>query len=134
VDTKGRFNLPSPFRRAGPSHATERYVVTDGPDGTLNILPYIEFLRAFERVRQRRPGRELRDELRRLSHNSRVVEPDAQGRVAVPSEFLERIGVSRRILVVGMGRYLELWDPDRFAAHEASLGAADQEFLDELFA
>jgi MraZ protein len=134
VDAKGRFNLPFPFRRGGPGHADERYVVAEGPDGTLNILPYNEFVDAFNRVRQRRPGRGLRDELRRLSHNSRVLEPDAQGRIAVPLDFLARIGVTKRILVIGMGNYLELWEPDRWREHAASLGDPDQELLDEFFA
>jgi MraZ protein len=134
VDEKGRFNLPFPFRRGGPGHAEERYVVAEGPDGTLNILTYPEFVAAFNRVRQRRPGRSLRDELRRMSHNSRVLEPDAQGRVAVPLDFLARIGVTKRILVMGMGNYLELWEPERWHEHASALGEPDQEMLDEFFA
>jgi MraZ protein len=133
VDVKGRFHLPSPFRHAGPPRAPERYVVSFGPDETLNLLPHDEFIAAFNRARRRRPGRGLRDELRRISHNSHVMEPDAQGRIAVPAEFLSRIGVEKRVLVVGMGSYLELWDPQRFAEHEASLAEPDLDLLDEFF-
>jgi len=133
VDAKGRFNLPFRFRRSGAAHGDERYVVSEGPDGTLNLLPYDEFVAAFNRMRQRKPGPDLRSELRRLSNNSRVVEPDAQGRVAVDPQLLERIGVGKRVRVVGMGNYMELWDPDRFAAAQAELDAPDPGFLDEFY-
>jgi MraZ protein len=134
VDAKGRFNLPYPFRRSFQGQADERYVVTEGPDDTLALLPHGEFVAAFNRLRERQPGSALRDELRRLSHNSRIVEPDAQGRVAVPTEFLARIGVSKRVLVLGVGNRLELWEPDRWAAHSAGLGEPDRELMDEFFA
>ncbi len=133
VDAKGRFNLPFQFRRTGAAQGTERYMVTGGPDGTLNLLPFSEWMAAFNRMRQREPNRSLRDELRRMSVNSRVVEPDAQGRIAVSPEILSRAGIGKKVLVMGMGNYLELWDPDRFAAYETGLGDADTDFLNEFF-
>lgn len=133
VDTKGRFNLPFRFRRSGPTQADERYVVSDGPDGTLNLLPYVEFVAAFNRARGRKPGQGQRAELRRISHNSRVVEPDSQGRIAIAPDILAPYGIDRRVLVVGMGNYMELWDPDRFAAQQENLAPPDSAFMDEFY-
>lgn len=133
VDVKGRLNLPMSFRREVIGRTEERYVVTEGPDGTLNVLPYSEYIAAFNRIRRRRGDRALRDEVRRLSHNSRVMEPDAQGRIAVPTDFLARIGVDKRVLVIGMGNYIELWNPERWSEHEASLDPPDQDLLSEFF-
>ncbi len=133
VDKKGRFNLPFRFRRSGATHAEEKYVVSDGPDGTLNLLPYGEFVQAFNRMRGRRPGAELRRELRRLSHSSRVLSPDAQGRVAVSPDFLARIHVDKKVLVVGMGNYMELWKPERFTATQETDETADTGFMDEFY-
>ena len=133
VDGKGRFNLPFRFRNAGGLGAAESYIVAEGPDGTLTLLPYTEWLRAFQKMRQQRPGKTLRAELRRLSHHSRVVEPDAQGRVMVAPEFLARVGVEKKVLVLGVGHYLELWDPERFAEYQATQPEADEEFMDAFF-
>ena len=133
VDAKGRFNLPFRFRRSGSVHADERYVVSDGPDGTLNLLPYVEFVAAFNRARRRKPGQGQRTELRRISHNSRVVEPDAQGRIAIAPDFLAPYGITGKVLVIGMGNYMELWDPEQFAAQQASLAPPDSAFMDEFY-
>ncbi len=133
VDGKGRFNLPFQFRRSGGVQENERYVVADGPDGTLNLLPYSEWIIAFNRMRQRDPNRSLRDELRRMSHNSRLVEPDAQGRIAVSPDILKKTGIVKKVLVMGMGNYLEMWDPERFEQYQAGLGDADTEFLNDFY-
>jgi MraZ protein len=133
VDAKGRFNLPFRFRRSGPAHADERYVVSDGPDGTLNLLPYGEFVAAFNRARGLKRGQGQRAELRRISHNSRVVEPDSQGRIAIAPDVLAPYGIGRKVLVVGMGNYMELWDPDSFTAQHEGLAPPDSAFMDEFY-
>ncbi len=97
VDKKGRFNLPFRFRNSGGSDSAERYVVTDGPDGTLTLLPYGEWLKAFQKVRSAGSGKSLRTELRRLSFNSRLVEPDAQGRIMVSPELLTQVGNEEKV-------------------------------------
>ena len=58
VDKKGRFNLPFRFRRDG-AVGDEKYVVSNGPDGTLTLLPYQEWLHAFTRLRQQKSDRRL---------------------------------------------------------------------------
>ncbi len=133
VDQKGRFNLPFRFRRTGLDPADEKYVVADGPDNTLCLMPHLEWMRAFQRIRKRKLNRELRHGLRRQSHNSEVLEPDSQGRILVSPETLARCGISGKVLVLGMGHYLELWDPDRHADYHASVTEPDPDFMDEFY-
>ena len=111
VDAKGRFNLPFKFLRGGNGPDEDRFVVSKGADGSLSLLPHSVLLANFNRLRQTEPGPKLRAYLRRMSTNSLIVEPDAQGRVAVSRETLLEYGIDKRIAIVGMGSYMELWDP-----------------------
>jgi len=129
VDTKGRFNLPCQFRVSGE----DKYVVSRGADGTLTLVPYSVWLENFNRLRQGKPGPELRRNLRRMSLASKVVEPDQQGRVAVPRETLDGSGIERKIAIVGMGSYMELWDPQQLEQTDSGAEEFDAGFMDEFY-
>lgn len=133
VTKKGRFNLPFRFRQTGVDPFQERWVVADGPDGTLCLMPHVEWVRAFQHIRNRKFNRTLRDELRRQSHNSEVLTPDSQGRLVVNPETLARYQITDQVLVLGMGHYLELWNPKRHAEHQAGLPPPDPDFMDEFW-
>lgn len=64
-------------------------------------------------------------ELRRYLHAGAFEQEslDRQGRIAIPGELREHGGLNGRVRVIGVGEYLEVWDPsrldDRFnAIHE----------------
>ncbi len=131
VDVKGRFNLPFRFRRGGGPAEDEKYVVMRGQDGNLALFPREEWVKAFNRIKRQNSSRDWRAQLRRISADSSELAPDAQGRVTVPQEFLKEAGVAKRVLAVGMGHYMELWDPEVFAAKQRELPGPDQDFMDE---
>lgn len=132
VDKKGRFNLPFRFRQGGPE-ADEKYVVTGGADGSLALLPYSVWIANFDRMRQGTPGPELRQNLRRMSRSSTIVEPDSQGRIAINPEILGRVGIEGKVTVVGMASYMELWDPATLEKIEAAGDEPDAGFMDEFY-
>ncbi len=111
----------------------EKYVVTGGADGSLALQPYSEWIANFNRMRQGKPGPELRRNLRRMSRGSTIVEPDSQGRIAVNPEILGRVGITGKVTVVGMVSYMELWDPTTLEKVEASGEDPDAGFLDEFY-
>ena len=121
------------FRQGGSGPAEEKYVVSSGADGSMALLPYSVWIANFNRMRQGEPGPELRRDLRRMSRSSTVVEPDSQGRVAIPPEILARVGITGKVTVVGMVSYMELWDPETLEKME--VGAEDPQagFMDEFY-
>lgn len=132
VDAKGRFNLPFKFLRGGSGPEEEKFVISKGADGSLSLLPHSVWLANFNRLRQGEPGPQLRAYLRRMSTSSTVVEPDSQGRVAVSRDILAEFGIDKKIAIVGMGNYMELWDPETLETVNAQ-GEGDGAFNDEFF-
>ena len=133
VDVKGRFALPFRFRQGGSVPVEEKYVVSQGADDSLSLLPYAVWIVNFNRMRQGEAGPELRANMRKMSLASTVVEPDNQGRVAVSVETLAAYGISKKITVVGMGNYMELWDPDSLARLNSGSDEVDSGFMDEFY-
>jgi DNA-binding transcriptional regulator/RsmH inhibitor MraZ len=66
-----------------------------------------------------------------MSRSAIEVKPDSQGRVAVTPEVLQKFGIDRKITVVGMGSYMELWDPG--ALEKLDTDAVDSGFMDEFY-
>jgi MraZ protein len=51
------------------------------------------------------------------------VELDRQGRILVPQPLRQQCGLDERAVIVGCGDYIELWDPERWNAELARVGA-----------
>ena len=47
---------------------------------------------------------------------AQLVEPDAQGRVRISQPLMREAGLSRDVMLVGMGNKFEIWDQQRFDA------------------
>jgi len=133
VDAKGRFNLPFRFRRGGGTVEDEAYVVSPGTDGSLAVFPKEEWDQTFHRMRSRSSAPEWRANVRKFSAQSFTLAPDSQGRVSVPLALLKRAGIGRRVMVVGMGQNMELWDPERFESDQEDRAEVDPEFMNEFF-
>ena len=46
--------------------------------------------------------------------NSENCEMDSQSRVLLPTRFIEKAGITRDIVIIGVGQRAEIWAKDRF--------------------
>lgn len=131
VDAKGRFALPFRFRQGGSGPADETYMVSKGADGSLSLQPYAAWEANLNRMRQAQPSAKLRANIRRMSLSAIEVKPDSQGRIGISPETLAGFGIGKKVTVVGMGSYMELWDPDALAKLEG--GDVSEDFMNEFY-
>lgn len=57
--------------------------------------------------------------------NAMEVEMDSSSRVLVSPELRTAAGLSRDVMLLGMGSHFELWDAARYAEHEAKVMQSD---------
>jgi MraZ protein len=115
LDSKGRLTIPSRFRE----ELTGGIVVTRGLDRCLAIYP----MEIWEEIAQKvnalpitsPQGRALR---RIFFADALDVELDRQGRILVPERLREYAGLttSSEAVVVGLNRFMELWEPEAWQA------------------
>ena len=129
LDEKGRMSVPTRFRAALLEQCGGRLTFTRHPDGCALLYP-------------RELWTKKRSELMALPYAARGfqrivmgsaidVEMDGNGRILVPSEIREACGLSKEIVLVGLGSHFELWDAKRLAESEK---AAQKENLSEIAA
>lgn len=115
IDPKGRVTIPAAYREAlgdgftiglnNEFNAIALYPVEKWqdmsarldriPDSDVRGMAYVRLIKAFSFTNQ---------------------SLDGQGRVLLPAALRQKAGMDKAIRFVGVGRYLEIWDEERFAA------------------
>lgn len=116
LDAKGRLSVPTRHRERLGTQIT----VTRHPHGYLMLFPRT----AWEEFSGRVAGFPMEAQWwkRIFLGNAMDVEVDASGRVLLPPELREAVGIARDtrdVLLLGMNSHLELWDKATHDAKEA---------------
>lgn len=117
VDAKGRVSLPAKFRRV---LSTDLVVTLNPKDECLYVFESTGFNSWVSKVfKDKFGGYDETDDLhvrlrRKLKARAKDVEIDASGRIMLPAEAREVVGIDKDVAVVGNTGYFEIWDAKRY--------------------
>jgi len=131
LDGKGRLSVPTRHRDALVAMAQGQVTLTKHPHGCLMLFPRTEWLQFRERIAQLPMSAQWWKRI--FLGNGMDVDMDATGRVLVSPELREAVGLTKEVVLLGMGNHFELWDKATYEAHEAKamqeeMPAAFQDF------
>jgi MraZ protein len=140
LDDKNRLTLPAALRRTQPrvksrsKKMTDRFVLTRGFEGGLALYPASEWMRIQEKLSDVSfTQREFRYFNRILHSEAAEVVLDLQGRIPISKNHKELAGLSRDAVVIGAGRWIEIWNPRRYKKYLAEFGMSWEESAEKLF-
>ena len=111
IDAKGRIIIPAKFRE----QMGDDLIITKGLDHQLFVYAPDEW-NLFEAKLRALPI--SNPQARKLSRFFLVgasdVTVDKQGRITLPMQLREFAGITRDVLLAGVGNHLEIWNPDRY--------------------
>lgn len=138
LDGKGRFALPAKLRSVrGPADEPlldGDLVLTKGLEGCLSLYPEVE----WDEIQQRLSAlnftqRDFRFFGRRFYSAATVVTPDKTGRILIPSHLMQEAGLRRDLLIIGVNRSVEIWNPDKFQSYLEQFAGSYEEVAERLF-
>ena len=137
LDAKGRMAMPARYRDTIASHCQGRLVITIESEGeSLVIYPLNEFEEIQRKVENLSSFTPATKRLKRLFiGHATDVELDGSGRILIPQELRSFVGLEKRVVLLGQGKKLELWDEDAWNKNRESWlkeSATDGELSDEL--
>ncbi len=113
IDAKGRMAMPVCHREQLLENCGGRIVVTVDRDRCLLVFPLPEWeiieLKLMELPTLSKPARLLQ---RLLMGYATELEMDAQGRILLPAKLREFAGLTKKAVLIGQGKKLEIWDAD----------------------
>ena len=134
IDKKGRISVPSSFRNVLEHNGLKGMVCYPSPtlssiEGcTFNrikkLSDAIDSLGPFSSERSTFSSSILAD--------SHQVGFDNEGRVILPSELLQSVGILDEIAFVGMGETFQMWNPEQYGAFKQETQKQAQEKLSKL--
>ncbi len=116
LDAKGRMSIPARHRDALAIQCEGRLTLTKHPHGCLLFFPrpvwedhrtqiaaWPMSARAWQRI---------------FLGNACDVELDTAGRILISPELRSTAGLTREVMMIGMGTHFEIWDAAKLAASE----------------
>lgn len=121
LDAKGRFAVPARHRDALLALCAGELTITRHPDGCLMVFPRP----AWETFRDKVAALPMSAAgwKRVFMGNAMDVTFDGNSRVLISPELRAAAGLGKEVMLLGMGSHFELWDAERYAAHEAEVMA-----------
>jgi MraZ protein len=138
VDAKGRVSIPAAFRRVLEDNDPD---CSDGQSPNL-VLVYgdarRDFLEGFHmaaiaevdaRIAALPRGSKPRRLLEKLfSGQALPTQVDETGRIVLPQRLRDKIGLTDEAFFIATGDTFQIWEPGRWAAHEARMDAWYDEY------
>jgi MraZ protein len=131
LDAKDRLTVPARFRAS----LADGVVLSAGLDTCVEVYPTGDFTRFEQQILAElnplsRAGRMMR---RRFHGRSQDETLDSAGRIRIPKHLIEHAELAEGpCVVIGVADHLEIWNPDRWANHDAEIDATAAEIAEEL--
>ena len=134
LDAKGRLMLPAEFKEQMGEQAEEGFVLRP------SLFDHSLFLDLYTRKDWDEQQEKLRAKfniyneegikvLRFLNEGVRFVKLDANGRLQIPKDLMERGGLTKEVVVEALANKMEIWDKDRY---QQSVAAIDKKKILEI--
>lgn len=108
LDEKGRLMIPARYRELLAAGA----FITQGFDKCLMVMTDVHFKEVYDRINAMNMADPNARLLRRhILSNAYSVEIDRVGRILVPGNLRQVIGLEDEAIVAGQGEYFEVWNP-----------------------
>ena len=109
--------MPTRYRDVLSADAAGQLTITKHPHGCLMVFPRPEWEQFRDRIAQLPMSAQWWK--RMFLGNAMDVDMDGTGRVLVSPELRQSAGLTRDVLLLGMGKHFELWDKATYDTQEA---------------
>ena len=138
LDNNGRFALPSKLRSVKGDGdkplLSDELVLTKGLEGCLSLYPQNEWQDIQNRLSSLNfTKKDFRFFSRRFYSSAAYVAPDRNGRIIIPSHLIDEAGLKKDLLIIGVNRWAEIWNPDRYEYYQKQFSGSFEEVAERLF-
>ncbi len=115
IDAKGRFLLPSGFKKQLPEQESYLFVINRGFEKCLTLYPIQSWDPIFKEISQLNDFDPKVREFRRYFLNGAIqLELDSAGRVLLPKNLMEHASLEKDIVLVSAINKIEIWDKNKY--------------------
>lgn len=133
IDAKGRVAIPAKLRKYISPEAEESFVMLKGTDKCIDIYPKDKWLEIEARLEKLSPFNPKQARLIRIMlDNAQEDKMDSQSRILLPQELLDHAGIKNEVLVLGVLKKIELWNPQEYENYKNKSSETFEEIAAEV--
>jgi MraZ protein len=118
VDSKGRLSIPAKLRKHVSPEAGDTFVMTQGTATCIDVYPMDQWTLFENRMKELNSFNPAHAKFIRItSQNAQDDVLDSQGRILVPQTLLKYAKIDKEVLILGVLKKIELWNPDVYAEY-----------------
>ncbi len=116
IDAKGRFLLPSGYKKQMPENETPTFVINRGFEACLTLYPTQSWDPLFTQISELNDfDPRVREFRRQFMNGATLVEPDSAGRILIPKNLMKHASLDKDIVLVSAINKIEIWDKDTYS-------------------
>lgn len=125
LDGKGRFLFPAGLRKQLDPAAKEVFMMNKGFENCLTLYPMNEWDKVSQRLSKLNLFKPKNRMFYRLFHQgAKQLTLDKAGRILIPTALMDRIGLSKEIMLTAYNDRIEIWDRNEyFSTMEENIGS-----------
>lgn len=126
IDAKGRFLLPSGFKKQLPEGEKMIFVLNRGFEKCLTLYPMQSWEPLFREISQLNDfDPKVREFRRYFLNGANQVEPDTAGRILLPKNLIDYAGLGKDIVLNAAVNKIEIWDKTKYQQFFDSMSPED---------
>jgi MraZ protein len=115
LDAKGRFLVPSGFKKQLPEDSSAKFVLNRGFEKCLSLYPIKSWEPIFAEISKLNDFEPKVREFRRYFLNgATILELDTAGRLLLPQNLKDHAGLEKDIVLVAAVNKIEIWDKTKY--------------------
>lgn len=115
IDPKGRFLLPSGFKKQLPEDSSNRFVINRGFEKCLSLYPLKSWEPIFAEISRLNDfDPKVREFRRYFLNGATTMDLDTAGRLLIPQNLKEHAGLEKDIVLVAAVNKIEIWDKQKY--------------------
>jgi MraZ protein len=135
VDAKGRVSIPARLRKHFAPDANDTVVMTQGTSKCIDVYPHDQWLDIEKNLLQLNSfNPEHARFIRMISQYATEDVLDSQSRILIPQYLLDYAGIEKEVLVLGVLKKIELWNPETYNEYIKSSGETYGEVAEKVMA
>ena len=130
LDEKNRLLIPSRLR----GQVGSKLFIMKGYEGSLSLYPEVEFEKYLTKLESLPYESKISRDIERISLSSVFeLEVDKANRIQIPTALINKYGITKDVVVVGVLNHIEVWSLEKWNAYlkdnEAEFESKSEELL-----
>ena len=129
IDEKNRLMIPRRMRE----EAGVKVYILKGFDGCLSVYKantFEEVVKSLSSLSFNQ--KDSRDYMRNQLASAFEIDVDKQGRIQIPTQIMNKYGLSKEVTVIGVGDHFEIWNSDKYAEYEKGVSESFEEIAEKI--